>query len=142
MLDLVLDHPSRRLDLDALHAALERAATGEQREIGEVTVVLTDHATVREMNVAYLAHDYDTDVLSFWLGADDGDGPLEGEVYVDLDTATERHAEFGTSYEREAARYAVHGFLHLCGYDDATPDEKGVMKALEDRYLDGPFINL
>ena len=141
MLDLVLDHPSRRLDLDALRAALERAATGEQRETGEVTVVLTDHATVREMNVAYLAHDYDTDVLSFWLGADDGGGPLDGEVYVDLDTAAERHAEFRTAYEREAMRYAVHGFLHLCGYDDASASEKSTMQALEDRYLGGPFIN-
>lgn len=142
MLDLILDHPLRTLNLDALKAALERVAAGEQRDIGEVTVVLSDHATVREMNVSYLGHDYDTDVLSFWLGADDGSGPLEGEVYVDLDTAAERHLEFDTSYEREALRYAIHGFLHLCGYDDASPSDKETMHAREDRYLDGPFINL
>ncbi len=139
MFDLVLDHATRSLDLDALQAALVRVATGEGRDVGEVTVVLTDHATVRELNVGYLDHDYDTDVLSFWLGADDGGGPLDGEVYVDLDTAAERHAEFGGSYETEAIRYAVHGMLHLCGYDDASEADRAHMQALENRYLGAPF---
>ena len=141
MFDLVLDHPSRSLDLDALHAALTRVAAGEGRAVGDVTVVLTDHATVREMNVAYLAHDYDTDVLSFWLGADDGSGPLDGEVYVDLDTAAERCGEFGSAYDEEARRYAVHGVLHLCGYDDATEADRAAMHALENRYLGAPFTS-
>lgn len=141
MFDLVLDHPTRTLDLEALRSALDRVAAGEGRAVGEVTVVLTDHATVREMNASYLDHDYDTDVLSFWLGADDGSGPLEGEVYVDLDTAAERHAEFGTDYDAEARRYAVHGVLHLCGYDDATEAERTAMHRLEDRYLGVPFTH-
>ena len=122
-----------------LRAALDRVVAGEGRTVGDVTVVLTDHATVRELNVDYLAHDYDTDVLSFWLGDDDGGGPLEGEVYVDLDTAAERHAEFGASYEAEACRYAVHGLLHLCGYDDASEADRLAMQALESQYLGRPF---
>lgn len=135
--DLALDHPTRTVDEARLLRALQALATGEGRTVRDVTVVLTDHPTVRELNVAYLDHDYDTDVLSFWLGDDDApdDAPLEGEVYVDLDTAAERCAEFGTDYEAEAVRYALHGVLHLCGYDDATPDEKAAMHRLEDRYL-------
>ncbi|MCA0269548.1 MAG: rRNA maturation RNase YbeY [Bacteroidetes bacterium] len=135
---IVVDHPTRTLDHARLSRALDALLAGEGRTVEDVTVVLTDHATVRELNVAYLDHDYDTDVLSFWLGDGDADGPnvpLEGEVYVDLDTAAERCAEFGTDYEAEAIRYALHGVLHLCGYDDATPDEKAAMHRLEDRYL-------
>jgi len=135
---IVVDHPTRTLDHARLSRALDALLAGEGRTVEDVTVVLTDHATVRELNVAYLDHDYDTDVLSFWLGdgdADDPNVPLEGEVYVDLDTAAERCAEFGTDYEAEAIRYALHGVLHLCGYDDATPDEKAAMHRLEDRYL-------
>ena len=141
MLDVALDHDTRTLDLDRLRAVLDASAAGEGRETGEVTVVLTDHATVRELNVAHLGHDYDTDVLSFWLGADDGSGALEGEVYVDLDTAAERCGEFGSDYEREAMRYAVHGLLHLCGYDDADDADRETMRGLEDCYLDLPFTN-
>lgn len=136
-LDLVLDHPSRTLDTGRLLCALAALLDGEGRAAEDVTLVLTDHATVRELNAEYLRHDYDTDVLSFWLGDEDApeDAPLVGEVYVDLDTAAERCAEFGTDYEAEAVRYALHGTLHLCGYDDATPEEKAEMHRLEDRYL-------
>lgn len=137
-IEIVLDHPSRTVDEARLRGALKALLAGENRTAAEVAVVFTDHATVRELNVQYLGHDYDTDVLSFWLG--DGEptdpaAPLEGEVYVDLDTAAERCAEFDADYEAEAVRYALHGVLHLCGYDDATPEEKATMHRLEDRYL-------
>jgi rRNA maturation RNase YbeY len=56
-------------------------------------------------------------------------------VYVDLDTAAERHEEFDTSFEEEARRYVAHGVLHLVGYDDRDADEQAVMRRLEDRFL-------
>ena len=131
-------HPTLRLDPDRLAATLVAAVAGEGRSLGDVTVVLADHATVRDLNRSWLDHDYDTDVLSFWLGADDGSGPVDGEVYVDLDTARERHAEFGAGFDAEATRYALHGVLHLLGYDDATPEQKAAMHVMEDRYLSTP----
>jgi rRNA maturation RNase YbeY len=96
-------------------------------------IILTDHDTVLHLNRTYLEHDYLTDVLSFNLGA--AEGPVEGEVYIDLDTAAERHLEFGASFEEEVHRYTVHGLLHLLGYDDDTADARAAMKSLEDRYL-------
>jgi rRNA maturation RNase YbeY len=99
-------------------------------------VVLTDHETVRRLNQDYLGHDYNTDVLSFSLREQDGDDvDVEGEVYVDLDTANERHDEFDTSFEREACRYVAHGVLHLLGYDDATESGQQAMRAREDAAL-------
>lgn len=66
----------------------------------------------------------------------DGEGPVvEGEVYVDLDTAAERHQEFDASFEEEVHRYVVHGVLHLCGYDDATESGAAEMRRRENRYL-------
>ncbi len=95
-----------------------------------------DHAAVLALNRRHLGHDYLTDVLSFSLvDEDDPPGAVEGEVYVDLDTAAERCAEFGATFEQEAARYAVHGLLHLIGYDDATAEGRAAMRACEDRYL-------
>jgi rRNA maturation RNase YbeY len=62
--------------------------------------------------------------------------PVRGEIYVDLDTAAERAPEFETTFEAEAARYLVHGLLHLMGYDDQDEESQRRMRELEDRYLD------
>lgn len=134
-LNLVLEnlHPVYRIDKGAVRRLVQQVLAAEHVEARYVGVILADHATVRDLNRTWLQHDYDTDVVSFRLSAPDQ--PLEGEVYVDLDTAAERHAEFGATFAAEAGRYVVHGLLHLVGYDDATPPEKAAMHALEDRYL-------
>ena len=134
-----LDHPARSLPEAEVLALAHRLLDGEGLSPRGIGIVLADHAEVLRLNRAYLGHDYETDVLSFSL---DETGPaqgfVEGEVIVDLDTAAERAAEFGTTYRREALRYVAHGLLHLCGYDDATPEAKAAMHGLEDRYLGPP----
>ncbi|MEL6771723.1 MAG: rRNA maturation RNase YbeY [Bacteroidota bacterium] len=133
---VVLAHAKRTLDSDIVIAAVQRALYSEGFTARDVSIVLADHATVLDLNRAWLDHDYTTDVLSFNLDEEAlAEGFVEGEVYVDLDTAAERAPEFGTTFDAEALRYVVHGVLHLVGYDDATPDEKAAMHALEDRYL-------
>lgn len=133
------DHSSLALDEETLERLVRHVVEAEGGELVHVSLVLSDHATVRELNRSYLDHDYNTDVLSFSLRADEADGSVddvEGEVYVDLDTAAERHGEFDTSFEREAYRYVVHGVLHLLGYDDATESGRQAMRDQEDQYLD------
>lgn len=127
-------HPSHRLAEGPLRELVRHVIEEEGCSLRTLTIVLADHATVLALNREYLDHDYHTDVLSFPLGAEDKD-VVEGEVYVDLDTAYERHGEFGTSFEEEAKRYVVHGVLHLIGYDDTRPEEKVHLRRLEDRYL-------
>ncbi len=140
-LSIEQDHPSRQLDTETLRQLIRHVVAAEEASLAHLSLVLTDHDTVRRLNQSYLDHDYDTDVLSFSLregpappGAS-GDG-VEGEVYVDLDTAAERHDEFDTSFEREAYRYVVHGLLHLIGYDDAQPSGQAKMREKETQYLD------
>ena len=127
-------HPSLHLNEASLQKLVQSVAAAEGFEIEYLGIILADHDTVLALNRDYLAHDYLTDVLSFSLNETD-DAIVDGEVYVDLDTAAERHAEFGVSFEQEACRYVVHGLLHLLGYDDATPDQKAEMHTLENRYL-------
>lgn len=132
-LEIVQAHPSRRLPNALLRRLVQAVLAGEKARLRYLSLVLTDHATVRELNRTYLGHDYDTDVLSFPLSEEPG--VVEGEIYVDLDTAAKRHAEFGATFTQEACRYVVHGLLHLLGYDDATPEARAHMHRLEDRYL-------
>lgn len=128
-------HPRLRLDEAGLEKRIRTVVAAEGFEIAYLGVILADHDTVLALNRDYLAHDYLTDVLSFSLG-DTDEAIVDGEVYVDLDTAAERHTEFGVSFEHEVHRYVIHGLLHLLGYEDATPDQQAAMRALEDRYLD------
>ena len=129
-------HPTRALDEDALAALIHRTAEGEGFAVRSLGVILADRETVHRLNREFLAHDYATDVLSFPLDETAAAERLvDGEVYVDLDTAAERAPEFGTTFEDEARRYVVHGLLHLMGYDDATDAERAAMRRLEDLYL-------
>lgn len=110
----------------------------ENRTCEALGIILADRDTVLELNRTYLQHDYPTDVLSFLIEPDDGASPLQGEVYIDLDTALERHEEFSASFEDEALRYVIHGVLHLLGYEDDTEAARRRMHDLENRYLRRP----
>jgi rRNA maturation RNase YbeY len=141
-LSIEQDHPSRQLDDAALRQIIRHVLAAEGATLVHLSVVLTGHETVRRLNQSYLDHDYDTDVLSFSLReapapdpSEAEGGGVEGEVYVDLDTAAERHEEFNTSFEREAYRYVIHGLLHLLGYDDATDAGQDTMREKENQYL-------
>ena len=121
------------------------AVASEGHTVADLSIVLTDHATVTRLNELHLNRTYATDVLAFDLSDDDdngdGDGEtsvshrVQGEIYVDLDTALDRAPEFGTSYECEVMRYVFHGLLHLMGYRDDEPDARQEMRRLENLYL-------
>ena len=129
-------HPTLRLDEDRVRAVIDAVCAGEDVQIVSLGVVLGDHTLVHDLNREWLEHDYETDVVSFVLDEEaQARGEIDGEVYVDLDTAAERAPEFDATMETEALRYVAHGLLHLVGYDDATDDEREAMRALEDRYL-------
>ena len=128
-------HPRLRLDQEALRRLVRCVLETEGRAVAYLGIILADHDTVLALNQTYLAHDYITDVLSFSLGDNADDDDVDGEVYVDLDTAAERHEAYAVSFVEEAHRYVVHGLLHLLGYDDATDAERTAMRRLEDQYL-------
>jgi len=127
-------HPARTLEAAQIRTLVERMAAAERMKVDEVSIVLADHATVLDLNRRFLGHDYITDVLSFPLGEEDATG-LAGEVYVDLDTAAERHEEFNASFTEEALRYVIHGVLHLMDYADTTEEGRQNMRAKENHYL-------
>lgn len=126
-------HPDLALEEPALRTLIHHILAAEECTLHRLNVVLADHDTVLALNREYLNHDYITDVLSFDLS--DSSEYVEGDIYVDLDTAAERHDEFGASFAQEATRYVVHGLLHLIGYTDRTPEERATMRTLENRYL-------
>ena len=133
---MTTDHERLKVDEALVAAVVEAVCRMEDVRVEALSVVLGGHALVHGINREWLGHDVETDVVSFVLdeGAR-GRGAIDGEVYVDLDTAAERAPEFGASFAAEALRYVAHGVLHVCGHDDATDDQRAAMRAREDRAL-------
>jgi probable rRNA maturation factor len=136
MLHISVADEQTRLTFDAvrLREAVRGVLTGEKIRDAEISVAVVDDQKMHELNLKYLQHDYATDVLSFPLN-DDEDGPLEGEVIVSIDTAEREAAEYGWKTEDELLLYAVHGVLHLVGYDDQDLKDRIAMREAEARYL-------
>ena len=135
---VALQHPSCSLPADRFRRVLTHVLSDEGITVRRLVLVVAGRKTVQNLHRRYRACDEPTDVLAFDYhpAKEETKGQIvDGEIYIDFDTACERCHEFGADAEEEAMRYAIHGLLHLIGYFDKTPAEKAKMRALEDRYL-------
>jgi probable rRNA maturation factor len=110
-------------------AALQALRVGRFPNGCSVGVLLAGKATVTELNAKYRGLKRTTDVLSFFSGAEDpqaGEVQL-GDVVICLPQAVVQARARGESPEQECALLAVHGVLHLLGYDHDTPARKARM---------------
>ena len=85
-----------------------------------------DDGEIRRLNRQFLERDRATDVIAF-----SGEGDLLGEIAVSIDTARRQARARGVSLESELKLLAVHGFLHLTGYDDLSLPAWRKMKQAE-----------
>jgi probable rRNA maturation factor len=115
--------PSTVRSLRARVARAMRAAGVERRAL---SVSLTNDRELRELNNKYAGEDHATDVLSFEQQA-----PLLGDVVISVETARRQAEAAGHSLLAELFHLAVHGMVHLMGYDHATAAEERVMFAYE-----------
>lgn len=130
-----VDEPLLNLIRDAVEAVLHRE--GRPADEAEVSVALVDDDYIRELNREYRGVDAPTDVLSFPMDEEDPDAAedepylLLGDVVISLPTAVRQAGEYGTDLPREVARLAVHGTLHLLGYDHQRDEDAERMETLE-----------
>ena len=115
----------------------------------EVSLVVTDDAEVHALNRQYRGIDRPTDVLSFSqleapstaetaaasFPRPSGDALTLGDIVISGDRVREQAREYGHTHRRELAYLAVHGLLHLLGYDHETPSDRLVMRAKEEAAL-------
>lgn len=120
--------PPEGLTDDAARAAVEAALVHGERPGIELSLVFVSDTALAELHADFLDDPSVTDVMAFDLG--EGPGPL-GEVVVSVDRAREVAARRGVTLARELALYAVHGTLHLCGYDDHEDRDRDAMRAAE-----------
>ncbi len=124
---------------ETIAAAIEGALKNRGRA-GSVAVRVVDDETIHEINREYRGVDRPTDVISF--PAEEGEEILAppdgfiGDIVISYPRAEEQSAEYGHSVRRELSFLAVHGTLHLLGYDHMKEEEAGEMFALQDEILD------
>lgn len=115
-----------------------------------VTVLLTGDARLRELNRDFAGEDHVTDVLSFGAEAVDdfphqegGDMKRDrlGDIAISVPQTKRQAIDKGVTFKRELAMLAIHGTMHLLGYDHAEPDDERVMFGKTDDALNEIFAS-
>jgi probable rRNA maturation factor len=111
----------------------------------EISISFVSNEKIHEINREYRRKDQPTDVISFAM-EELGEGEVEvigidqprilGDIIISIPKAKEQAEEYGHSFMRELGFLAVHGFLHLLGYDHETEDEEKEMFSLQREILD------
>ncbi len=105
--------------------------------------MLTTDDAIHEMNRDYRGYDQATDVLSFAQfdgvpvvpAPADAAPQLLGDIVISVDTAVRQAVTHGVTLDRELALLAVHGLLHLMGYEDETEAGAALMREREREIL-------
>lgn len=140
-IDLVVESPlwSACAIADAtIRRAIEAAALAAGRT-GALAVMLTDDASIRAMNAQWRGIDKATNVLSFPAAAAPaaaGSSHL-GDIAIAYETVAAESASENKDFADHLAHLAVHGYLHLVGFDHETDDEAVRMEHLETKILSG-----
>jgi probable rRNA maturation factor len=132
-IDIVIDSPVWRNEPDA--AAVIRRAIGEATEMtnaiaqpSELAVMLCDDAAMRELNTRWRGRPEPTNVLSFPAA---GRAGTLGDLAIAYETTAREAQAEGKPFADHLAHLAVHGFLHLLGYDHGSDAEAVAMERLE-----------
>ena len=144
-----LDNDQEKIEISTeleglLNKAMNLVARLENlSENTEVDITIVTDEEIHVLNRDYHGVDRATDVLSFAL--DEGDDEPEilgaeaehllGDIIISAEKANEQAEEFGHGLNREIVYLAVHGMLHLLGYDHMVEDEKIVMRRREEEIL-------
>ena len=98
----------------------------------ELSLLLTDDAEIRRLNKTYRNLDHATDVLSFPQdenAVNESGDTLLGDVVISVETAARQAEEHHLSFNEELILLAIHGILHLLGYDhERSPQDARIMK--------------
>lgn len=125
-------------EIDQLHEFITFILKEEKLKNVEFNIIFIDNPRIHEMNLTYRGVDRPTDVISFALEDNktiDLGVRLLGDIYISIDKAKEQATSYGHSLRREISFLAVHGLLHLLGYDHMTKEEEKVMFQKQEELL-------
>ena len=133
----------RELLANLLNQAINEAIRlSDGPEEAEVSLLLVDNQRIHALNLEYRGVDRPTDVLSFALQEEVEEEPeieeedeMLGDIVISVERAREQAEEYGHSFEREIVYLAVHGTLHLLGFDHEEENDKQMMRSKEEEVM-------
>lgn len=133
--------------VDLIDRLIQYAAESEKiTEEAEMSITFVDNAEIQVINRNYRQKDVPTDVISFAM-QEEGEGEQQiigeeipivyGDIIISVDKAKEQAEEYQHSVERELGFLALHGFLHLLGYDHMNEADEKKMFGRQEEILNG-----
>ena len=127
------------IELEDVKRVLDKAIEIEKVGVVVFNVIIVDNEYIHELNRKYRNIDRPTDVITFALEDNPDikydDFRLLGDIYISIDKAHSQAVEYGHSFKREICFLAVHGFLHLLGYDHMEKEDEQVMFSRQELIL-------
>ena len=127
------------LELVDVRKVIDIAIKNQKLDNLEFNIIIVDNDYIHELNKNYRNIDRPTDVITFALeDYDDGinlEHRMLGDIYISIDKAISQAEEYGHDLRREICFLAVHGFLHLLGYDHMEKEEEEIMFSLQEEIL-------
>lgn len=133
--------------VDLIDRLIQYAADAEEiTEEAEMSITFVDNNEIQIINRNYRQKDAPTDVISFAM-QEEGEGEQQiigaeipivyGDIIISVDKAKEQAEEYEHSVERELGFLALHGFLHLLGYDHMNEADEKKMFGRQEEILNG-----
>lgn len=109
----------------------------EKRILQSINYIFCSDRYLLEINKRFLNHNFYTDTITFNYSEDKE--VIIGEVYISSDRVKENAKALSLTNNEELHRVIFHGALHLCGYQDKSPNNKKEMVKAENYYLSAYF---
>jgi probable rRNA maturation factor len=112
---------------------IEKVIRDANKVSGDLSFIITNDRELRKINLNFLEHDYNTDVITFSNSVED---IISGEVYISIETVKKNAKAYKVKLLEEVKRVMFHGLLHLLGYDDVTENLQKKMVQMEEYCLE------
>ena len=126
-------------EISIMKKVLESALKKEKIKNVTFNIILVDNDYIHKINKEYRNIDRETDVISFALEDDKTfnrtDIRILGDIYISIDKVISQSEEYGHSFKRELFFLALHGLLHLLGYDHMKKEDEIVMFGKQEEVL-------
>lgn len=129
-------------EIKSIKRYVKKCLKEENVKNARFSIILTTNEYIKELNTKYRNIEKETDVISFALEDEKKEKfflkeRVLGDIYISVDKAKSQSKEYGHSLNRELSFLAVHGLLHLLGYDHMEKEDEKIMFKKQELILDG-----
>ncbi|MGM9879597.1 MAG: rRNA maturation RNase YbeY [Bacilli bacterium] len=129
-------------EINSIKKYVKKCLKEEKVKGASFNIILTTNKKIKELNTKYRNIEKETDVISFALEDEKEENfflkeRVLGDIYISVDKAKSQSEEYGHSLKRELSFLAVHGLLHLLGYDHMKKEDEEIMFKKQEMILDG-----